>query len=91
MGFALRLMSILSIGVGFIIVVSLINHQLIERKKDFGLLNVIGMNYKIKKNDAVQFLLLIKRFPLELFWQIIGHVIAYQMFYRSAANTEVGF
>ena len=42
MGVALRLMSVFSIVVGFIIVFSLINHQLIERKKDLYLFKMIG-------------------------------------------------
>ena len=42
MSAALTLMSALSVFIGVVIVISLINHQPIERKKDLNLLRLIG-------------------------------------------------
>ena len=81
---ALVLMSVLSIFVGLMIVISLMNHQLIERKKDILLFHLIGLDLKrIKKSIFIEFLSLtiISALFGSLFGQILGQYISYKIFY----------
>jgi len=84
MSLALLLMSTLSILVGFIIVISLVNHQLIERKKDIYLFHMIGLGRKrIKQSIIAEFLgvTLIAAIFGAFFGQTLGQIISYKVFF----------
>ena len=88
MGVALRLMSIFSIVVGFIIVFSLINHQLIERKKRFiPFKNDWPWTKKQRKMIFIEFVGIVALSGVggTLFGQILGQIISYKMFYQLGA------
>jgi putative ABC transport system permease protein len=59
MSWALQVMALLSIGVGFFVLYSLIQHQMGQRKKDLSLLKALGLNFKdLNRMVLIEFFLL---------------------------------
>lgn len=76
MSLALRTMSIFCLLVGLIILFSIANHQMLERKKDVNLLKVLGSNFQlIRWIYLTEFLLII--FLAAIFGTIMSFIMSY--------------
>jgi len=79
MSLALKIMSIFCLFVGLIILFSIANHQMLERKKDVNLLKVLGSNFHfIRVIYLIEFLLII------ILAAIFGTVMSFMMSYAAS-------